>query len=177
MDHSSSPPLEARGAKITQALENILLKLGPITEVSFEPFQPEPKQPARAILPPTFPPKRHPFDYFSLFFTPELLQTITTNTNRYANLQRIQIAEERAREWTDLLVEELHVFLGAIIYMGVHQEPQLEMYWNSDFNKGPLHSITSHISLCRFEQIKRYCHISCSESDKQKGYHLPGNKI
>ena len=88
MDHSSSPPPEARGAKITQALENILLKLGLITEVSFEPFQPVTKQPARAILPPTFPlpPKRYPFDYFSLFFTPELLQTITTNTNRYTNL-------------------------------------------------------------------------------------------
>jgi len=43
MDHSSSPPPEGRGAKITQALENILLKLGPIIEVSFEPFQPEPK--------------------------------------------------------------------------------------------------------------------------------------
>ena len=178
MDHSSSPPPEGRGAKITQALENILLKLGPITEVSFKPFQPEPKQPARAILPPTFPlpPKRHPFDYFSLFFTPKLFQTITTNTNRYASAQRLHIKEERAREWTDLLVEELHVFLGAIIYMGVHEEPQIEMYWNSDFNKGPLHSITSHISLCRFEQIKRYCHISCPLTDEQEGYHLRGNK-
>jgi len=61
--------------------------------------------------------------------------------------------------------------------MGVHDEPQYDMYWNTDFNKGPLHTISSHISLRRFEQIKRYCHISCSESDKQKGYHLPGNKI
>jgi len=69
------------------------------------------------------------------------------------------------------------VFLGAIIYIGVHKEPQIEMYWNTDFNKGPLHSISSHISLCRFKQIKRYYHISCPKSDKRNGYHLPSNKI
>ena len=66
----SSPPL---GGKSSQSLENILRRLGLITDVHFDPFQPEPKQSARAILPPTFPPKPHPFDYFSLFFTPELL--------------------------------------------------------------------------------------------------------
>jgi len=69
------------------------------------------------------------------------------------------------------------VFLGAIIYMGVHEEPQIEMYWNTDFNRGPLHTISNHISLCRFQQIKRYCHISCLKSDENNGYHLPSNKI
>jgi hypothetical protein len=177
MDPSSSPSPQPKGPKNTQSLENILSKLGPITNVAFEPFQPEPEQSARAILPPTFPPKPHPFDYFSLFFTRELFQIITTNTNRYANMQRLYIKEERAREWTDLLVDELYVFLGTIIYMGVYDEPQVEIYWNSDFNKGPLHSITNHISLCRFEQIKRYCHISCPENDMRNGYHLPNNKI
>ena len=41
------------------------------------------------------------------------------------------MAQERAREWTDLLVEELYVFLGAIIYIGVHEdieEAQVKMY-------------------------------------------------
>ncbi len=70
-----------------------------------------------------------------------------------------------------------YVFISVIIYMGIHKEPQIRMYWNSDFNKGALHSITNHISLRRFEQIKRYCHISCPESDQRKGYHLPSNEI
>ena len=42
------------------------------------------------------------------------------------------MAQERAREWTDLLVEELYVFLGAIIYMGVHEEyhlPSNKIWW------------------------------------------------
>ena len=87
------------------------------------------------------------------------------------------MAQERAREWTDLLVEEFYVFLGTIIYMGVHEEPQVEMYWNTDFNKGPLYSILSYISLYRFKQIKQYYYISCPESDEKEGYHLSSNKI
>ncbi len=69
------------------------------------------------------------------------------------------------------------MFIRAIIYMGVHEEPAIEMYWNTDFNKGPLYTISTHISLCRFEQIKRLCHISCPESDERNGYYLPTNKI
>jgi hypothetical protein len=76
-----------------------------------------------------------------------------------------------------LFVEELYVFIGAIIYMGVHEEPRIDMYWNTDFNKGPLHSISNHMPLCRFEQIKRYCYISDIEQDQVKEYYLPLNKI
>jgi hypothetical protein len=159
------------------SLEDILLQLGPISDVSYEPFQPEQPTQERAVLPPSFPQKPRPFDHFSLFFTPNLFQTITTNTNRYASLQRLHISEESVREWSDLLLEELYVFLGVIIYMGVHEEPRIEMYWNTDFNKGPLHSISNHMSLNRFQQIKRYCHISNSEYDQEQGYHLPSNKI
>jgi hypothetical protein len=69
------------------------------------------------------------------------------------------------------------VFLGVIIYIGVYEEPDIKTYWNTDFNTGPLHTISNHISLCRFEQIKRYCHISCPESDERNGYHLGSNKV
>jgi hypothetical protein len=48
---------------------------------------------------------------------------------------------------------------------------------STDFNKYYLHSISKYISLHLFEQIKRYCYISCSESDQKEGYHLPSNKI
>ncbi len=51
------------------------------------------------------------------------------------------------------------------------------MYQNIDFNKGPLHSISSHISLNRFQQLKRNYHISCPESNERNGYYLPSNKI
>jgi hypothetical protein len=119
-----------------RSLEDILLSLGPIIGISYTPFKPEPKQAARAVLPPSFPKNPNLFDYFSLFFMPDLFYTITTNTNPYASLQKQRVLQERAREWMDLLVEGLYVFLGAIIYIGVYEEPQIEMYWNTDFNRG-----------------------------------------
>ena len=82
------PPIQPKKQK-DQSLKDILLKLGPITSVSYNPFQCEPRQTAKALLPPSFPSKPHPFDYFSLFFIYDLLQTITINTNRYANIQRL----------------------------------------------------------------------------------------
>jgi hypothetical protein len=69
------------------------------------------------------------------------------------------------------------MFISTIIYIGVYKEPRIDMYWNTDFNKGPLHSITNHILLCRFEQIKRYCYISNIKQDQVKGYYLPSSKI
>jgi hypothetical protein len=144
MELPSTQPTQPKKQK-PRSLEDILLSLGPITGILYKPFQTEPKQAARALLPTSFPLNPHLFDYFSLFFTCELLQTITANTNRYASIQKLHVLQERAQEWTDLLVEELYVFLGVIIYIGIHKEPQIEIYWNTDFNKGPLHSIASHI--------------------------------
>jgi hypothetical protein len=127
MDSSSSPLPKSKQRKAL-SLKDILLEFGPITGVSYEPFKCEPKQSARALLPLSFPRNPHPFNYFSLFFTRDLFHTITTNTNRYASIQRIRVQQERAREWTDLLIEELYVFISAIIYMGVHDELVVEIY-------------------------------------------------
>jgi hypothetical protein len=57
-----------------RSLEDILLEFGPIDQVFYDPFQTEqPRRPATALLLPTFPTRPHPYDYFTLFFTPDLL--------------------------------------------------------------------------------------------------------
>jgi hypothetical protein len=174
--NGASPPSTQPAKLKARSLDDILAEFDPIDQVIFDPIELELHRDAQPLLPPTFLSTSSPFDYFTLFFTPTLFDTITTNTNRYAAMQRIYLREEGMREWTDLLVEELYVFIRAIIYMGIHEEPDTSMYWNSDFNKGPLHSIPCHISLRRYQQIKRYCHISRSRSDESTGYHLPSNK-
>jgi Transposase IS4 len=68
-----------------------------------------------------------------------------------------------------MIPEELRVFVGALIYMGIHKEPQIKDYWNTNIHLGPLHTIASHISLRRFEQIKRFLHISDAEEDIRQG--------
>ena len=160
-----------------RTLKDILYEFGPIASVSFQPFQAEPAQLARALLLTPFPKNPHPFDYFTLFFTRDLFETIIANTNRYASIQKLKVAQERAREWSNLLIEELYVFLGAIIYMGIYGELAIEIYQNINFLRGLIYTISAHILLCRFEQIKRLCYISCLESDKRAGYYLLENEV
>ena len=162
---SKATASKATASSKARSLEDILAEFEPINQVVFEPVEIEAHKDAQALLPPTFLPSSYPFDYFALFFTLKLIETITKNTNQYAAIQRLYITEERIRKWDTLIQEELYVFIGAIIYMGIYNEPNITMYWNIDINKGPLHSLLPYISLCRFQQIKRYCHISCSESD------------
>ena len=67
------------------------------------------------------------------------------------------MADKGLREWSGLLIEEFYVFTRAVLYIGIYKEPQIRTYWNTDFNKGLIHTIASHITLRYFEQIKRYC--------------------
>jgi hypothetical protein len=48
MEDTSNPPTQPKRQK-AQSLQDILLQLRPITSVSYEPFQCEPKQVARAL--------------------------------------------------------------------------------------------------------------------------------
>ncbi|PVH67787.1 hypothetical protein DL98DRAFT_637200 [Cadophora sp. DSE1049] len=82
-DSEALPPIKK--AKL-EALEAILDEFGLVTEVSFELFECEAPRLAKATLPPDFPPTVELYDYFALFFTPDLLKVITFNINRYANL-------------------------------------------------------------------------------------------
>jgi hypothetical protein len=137
-----------RKRKEYQSINDIFDEFGPATAVQFDPFQPESHQEPTAILPPEFPTTVSPLDNFSLFFTLDLIKTITKNTNRYAALQRQQdgyTSNSEGRKWEVLLVPELYVFLGAIIYMGVHEEPQISQYWNTDINIGPIHTLPLHL--------------------------------
>jgi hypothetical protein len=147
---NSSPPPQ-RAERKSQVLEDILKKLGPVDQVLYTPFKIEPPLPPKPLLPSSFPSNPHPFDYFSLFFTPDLFKTITRNTNRYASIYRLQVQQERAREWRDILLEECYVFIGIILYMGVHYEPHIKLYWNLDFNKGPLYTISRYMPIMRFQ--------------------------
>jgi hypothetical protein len=57
------------------------------------------------------------------------------------------------------------VFIGTLIYIGIHKEPQIKDYWNTDIHSGPLHTIFFHISFRRFKQIKRFFYVSDAEDD------------
>ena len=123
----SSPPVE-RARRKSQVLEDIIDKLGPVTNVLYTPFKYESRQLAKALLPASFPSNLRPFDYFSLFFTPELFRTITKNTTRSTSIYKVRVLQERAREWSDLLLKELYIFVGVIIYISIYYKPKIELY-------------------------------------------------
>ena len=175
------PPIEGTSSAIkrpkkTPIVDQLIIDYGDVQSIHFEPFRPEQIRPAHALLPSTFPTEPLPSDYLNLFLTPDLFDIITRNTNTYVANQRLN-KEERVRAWHPLNSVELQVFIGVIIYMGVHREPDINWYWNTEIAKGPIHSIPSYLSLRRFEQIKRYLHISCIESDKSLGYDQPDNQL
>ena len=109
-----------------RSLQQILDEFSPLTDIIYEPVKIEDHREAHPLLPPTFIEHSYLYDYFALFFTPDLFHLITKNTNQYAAIYRT--ADQEGREWTDLLVEELYVFISAIIYIGVCEMPEVSLY-------------------------------------------------
>jgi hypothetical protein len=101
---------------------------------------------------------------FKLFLTPSLLETIATSTNEYAAEKRGELPA--GRPWKDTTAQEVGVWLGIIIYMGVHSSPALSDYWKHD-GENPDHPIRHHMGLTRFEQIKRYLHIALPTAPRE----------
>ena len=97
------------------------------------------------------------FDFFNLFFDEKELEILAQNTNRYALSKRA--SDSHKRRWYDTSVAELQVFLALILYMGVWQSPQYTDYWAKTY-KWPQHGIGKYMFKFRFEQIKRYFHVS-----------------
>ena len=67
-----------------------------------------------------------PLDFFTLVFD-GIFELLVEQTNLYAT----QNPPSSRYKWHPTCVDELKLFLGMIIAMGIHQLPQLEDYWSS----------------------------------------------
>jgi len=96
--------------------------------------------------------------FFKLFFTPAIFRDLAQFTNDYAVLEGAESNSGRQR-WRQTSAGELMVFIGLMIYMGAHKAMQVPLYWskNAEF---PTHEISRYMSQYRFEQLKRYFHVS-----------------
>ena len=125
------PSLESAApySNISFILQEILAQFEPLKNVVFKPIQLEPQRAAQPLLPLSFSITSHPFNYFTLFFTYNLLQLITKHTNDYTAIKRLQEKDsEYKRIWFNLVVEELYIFIGSIIYIGIYKEPDISIY-------------------------------------------------
>lgn len=108
---------------------------------------------SRALLPSEI--NITPYALFSLFFTVDILNTIIYNTNLYAD----EKGAGAGRSWNTFELSDFKIWLGIVIYSGVFKLPSIRDYWKSS-DKYPSHKITDYMSLTKFEQIKRFFHIS-----------------
>ncbi|KAK1840386.1 hypothetical protein CCHR01_16995 [Colletotrichum chrysophilum] len=62
----------------------------------------------------------------------------------------------RNSKWRPTSTEEIYLFLGILIYMGLHSESQIDRYWSIDQKKeDPIHPFTRFISRDRFLLLLR----------------------
>ena len=105
-----------------------------------------------------------PLDVFNQLFTQEMWHIIRDNTNSYyqyktASAATLVTSGSRPvipRPWTDVTVGELKVWVGLLFYMGLVVCPATKDYWAEGYRQEPM----SAMSLIRFQQIKRYLHVS-----------------
>ncbi|KAL1956703.1 hypothetical protein VTO42DRAFT_6853 [Malbranchea cinnamomea] len=157
-------------AKRKRKLEEIMAELPSLEVVKsqYTPLQTVPRQPKLHI--PNTADADSPYALFSLFLTEEIFDKIADSTNAYARakLPKIHDANTHARSWKDTNAAEIKVFFGILIYMGVHESPREDLYWRNDPEKGPLHLPRLYMTHKRFEQIKRFLHISHPDEQPNK---------
>ena len=98
-----------------------------------------------------------PLGFLQLFFSLELLQYLTEETNQYADYVRNELLLTRSYSWTPLTVAEMATYMGMIILMGIGHLPNLRLYWKPNF---PLYApaFAQAMSCSRFLAITRYFH-------------------
>jgi hypothetical protein len=119
----------------------------------------------------------NPEDLFSLFFTDLVLDRIVRCTNLNAKRAREDPVAARAKNiqfhdtlnqhcWKPVTSSEILAYLGILTYMGIHVEPHVNDYWNTneDF---PVHQLVRKtMSSNRWKQIDRYLHIWDPATDR-----------
>ena len=96
-----------------------------------------------------------PFEFFSLIFTPELMENIRKWTDKRAK-EKINNTIRRKQKkclWRELTLTEMKTFVGSLLTMGIVKLPNLRMYWNTQtrlFANSGIHDI---ITFQRFQDI------------------------
>ena len=93
-----------------------------------------------------------PVSVFRSFFTEEILNLITDQTNIYGRGKKSNDNQRKSSNWKDVSKKEIESFLGLIILMGINDLPNMKLYWSKDM---VFHNtfISSIMSRSRFLQI------------------------
>ena len=87
-----------------------------------------------------------PIDYFQNYFCDDLLNLIVEQTNMYAAQNGSSFSVDK---------QELKVFLGLLLKMGICPMPRYRMYWSNELRFGP---VADFMSRNRFLDILKFLH-------------------
>jgi hypothetical protein len=112
---------------------------------------------ARVLQLPPFMKDYLPLSFFMLFFTANIFEILVENTNTNALLH----INESIRNWLPVTVDDIRVFIAIAIYIGLERNASIKDYWNKPIRHEPMRRMT----LFRYEQIKRFFHVSNPSND------------
>lgn len=170
---------KAKAAEIARlaalGLQGVMEEAKPLKDVQFEAFDPGEPRESKVNIPFNIDPF-DPLVLLDLFIPPEIYTTIAENTNLYAIAHNAPTAPTptNRRYWWPTNANEIRVLFGIFYYMGVHREPNYTMYWETPKPNGPIHALSKHMSLNRYENLRRYLHVSkpASEMSESPQPHL-----
>ena len=73
-----------------------------------------------------------PVSVFTTFFTEEILNLITDQTNIYGKGKKQSSNQTKTSKWKDVSKKEIESFLGLVILMGINDLPNRKLYWSKD---------------------------------------------
>jgi len=108
------------------------------------------------------------YSLFNLFFSEKMFEKISNSTNTYPQLHKHDDDDDESpffqgQSWKDISAAEIKVFFAVLIYMRLHDSPQIDCYWQRELNHSPIHTPQLYITLLYFEQI----------NTPYSGYQLP----
>ena len=73
-----------------------------------------------------------PVSVFRTFFTEEILNLITDQTNMYGKGKKQSSNQRKNGKWKDVSKNKIESFLGLVILMGINDLPNIKLYWSKD---------------------------------------------
>jgi hypothetical protein len=109
-----------------------------------------------------------PISVFRSFFTEEIINLITDQTNVYGAQKKRRNAQNKIGRWKDVGVKDIESFLGIIIVMTMNDLPEMKHYWSRDniFHNGFVSWIMSRN---RFLEIFYNLHLADNSLEPKKG--------
>ena len=108
--------------------------------------------------------QRNVLDFLQLYLTDKMFGLVVIETNRFANKFFLGNLDNKAansylKNWTGLTVNELQVFIGLVILMGIVHKPNINSYWS----RNELYNTPIFLKVMprdRFKVILRFLHFN-----------------